>query len=181
MTIRSLRKGLVVGARWLALGEEQGHITEAADLLSAALFDPALGACEPAVDGVKVVHDPTLDKLDVHLTQAFAAASRADATLVICLVGHGYRTSTGGPYYFVPSDHPGEYAEAERHGYPLATRIPALDAEHSGARSSKTASIVWGRMTRRPSPAVTAWPAGRASPESRPRRSRSSVRYFRRR
>jgi hypothetical protein len=132
MTIRSLRKGLVVGARWLALGEEQGHITEAADLLSAALFDPALGACEPAVDGVKVVHDPTLDKLDVHLTQAFAAASRADATLVICLVGHGYRTSTGGPYYFVPSDHPGEYAEAERHGYPLATRIPALDAEHSG-------------------------------------------------
>jgi Tetratricopeptide repeat len=130
MAAQSPRKGLVVGARWLAINGDQNHISEAADLLATGLFDPALGACEPALDGVRVVQDPARNELDNHLTQAFAAASRSGSLLAICLVGHGYRATSNGPYYFVPSDHPATFDDAERYGYPIAERILSLDAEY---------------------------------------------------
>jgi tetratricopeptide (TPR) repeat protein len=124
--------GLVVGARWQALGVDQGHITDAAEQFAEALFDPALGACNPALDGTRVVHDPGLDKLEVAFAQAFASAARAGATLAICMVGHGYRMTSRGPYFFVPSDHPRDHDATGRHGYPLAERIPELDARYPG-------------------------------------------------
>lgn len=130
MASKSGRKGLVVAARWLELNGDQGYITEAADLLATALFDSVLGACEPVLDGIRVVRDPTREELDGHLTRAFAVASEAHSTLAICLVGHGYQTSSTSPFYFVPSDHPKSYDSAERDGYPLAERIPDLHASY---------------------------------------------------
>jgi hypothetical protein len=132
MGVQSRRKGLVIGARWREFGGDQAHITDAADRIAAALFAPMLGACEPALDDVGVVHDPDRDELDACLDQAFASASAAGATLVLCLVGHGYRMTSKGPYHFVPSDHPAIYDNGDR-GYLLADNIPRLEASHPGS------------------------------------------------
>jgi hypothetical protein len=124
--------GLVVGARWLALGTGQGHITEAADQFAASLFDPALGACEPVLGDVRVVHDPTLEELDAAFQRAFVNAAQAGATLAIGVVGHGYRVTSGAPYYFVPSDHPDSMDRTGNRAYSIAERIRSLNAQHPG-------------------------------------------------
>jgi hypothetical protein len=126
------RLGVVIGARWLALNSDQGYITEAAELLADALFDSFLGACEPAVDGIRVLHDPTHAQLDIYMRRAFAAASGSGSMLAICLVGHGYMSNSQGPFYFVPSDHPGDLGAAQGDGYPLTEHIRSLDAEYNG-------------------------------------------------
>ena len=124
------RKGLVVSARWLALGGDQTYVNDAADQLASALFDPVLGACEPAAYGVRVLHDPTYAELDDHLVESFRSAAQSGSALVICLVGHGHVAVTKGPFFFLPADHPASLNDVERFGYPLAERILSLSAAH---------------------------------------------------
>ena len=124
------RKGLVVSARWLALGGDQTYVGDAAEQLAAALFDPVLGACEPSAYGIRVLHDPTYAELDDHLEKSFLSAADSGSPLVICLVGHGHVAVSKGPFYFLPSDHPASLNEVERYGYPLAERILSLDRTH---------------------------------------------------
>lgn len=128
--VKTARRGLVVSARWLALGSGREYIAEAAESVASALFDPALGACTPALDGIRVLRDPTRAELGARMREAFAAASDSLALLVICLVGHGYLPGSAGPFYFLPSDHPGHFDSADRDGYPLAQNILALSRAH---------------------------------------------------
>lgn len=77
----------------------------AADL-HAVLTDPRLGACTPALEDGGLLHDPSRTELLDALEQAFVAADRDQATLLLAFIGHGI--ARGGDYYFLARDAPGQ-------------------------------------------------------------------------
>lgn len=130
---RSGRVGLVVSARWLAYEDDQAYLHEAAEVIADALYDPVLGACEPAVAGLRVLLDPTKEVLEERIREAFAAASLAGATLVLYLIGHGSSDFDDDLYHFIPADHPVSLMELPARGYPLGARLRALHGEFPGS------------------------------------------------
>ncbi|MEU3622573.1 FHA domain-containing protein [Amycolatopsis coloradensis] len=70
---------------------------------SAALLDPAIGGCVPALaDGRGLLVDPTMVELDDALVEAFERASEDEATLFLSLVGHGEYADDD--FYFLTKD-----------------------------------------------------------------------------
>lgn len=130
---RSGRMGLVVGARWLAYDDDQTYMHEAAEVIADALYDPVLGACEPAIAGLRVLRDPPKEVLEERIRDAFAAASLAGATLVLYLIGHGSSDFDDDLYHFIPSDHPVSLMELPALGYPLGARLRALHSQYPGS------------------------------------------------
>lgn len=123
----------MVSARWLAYDDDQTYVHEAAEVVADALYDPVLGACEPAVAGLRVLRDPTREVLEERIREAFAAASRAGATLVLYLIGHGSSDFDDDLYHFIPADHPLSLLELPDRGYPLGARLRALHGEFPGS------------------------------------------------
>ncbi|MFE2429959.1 tetratricopeptide repeat protein [Streptomyces sp. NPDC059373] len=123
------RMGLVVSARWFAYPDDQSYMSDAAEAVAEALYDPVLGACIPAIAGLRVLHDPPKDVLEDKLRQAFESASWGGSTLFLYLIGHGYADNDLDRYHLIPSDHPFDYDAVPEHAYPLGERIAALHAE----------------------------------------------------
>ncbi|WP_123968128.1 hypothetical protein [Streptomyces sp. TLI_185] len=119
----------MVSARWLAYDDEQTYVHEAAEVVADALYDPVLGACEPAVAGLRVLRNPAREVLEERIREAFAAASRAGATLVLYLIGHGSSDFDDDLYHFIPADHPLRLLELPDRGCPLGARLRAQHSE----------------------------------------------------
>ena len=67
------------------------------------------------------------------IREAFATASRAGATLVLYLIGHGSSDFDDGLYHVIPADHPVSLMELPARGYPLGARLRALHGEFPGS------------------------------------------------
>ncbi|MFF3918504.1 tetratricopeptide repeat protein [Streptomyces sp. NPDC001852] len=130
---QSGRLGLVVSARWLAYKDDQAYMHEAAEVIAAALYDPVLGACEPAVAGLRVLRDPPKKVLEERIQQAFENASSTGSTLVLYLIGHGSSDFDDDLYHFIPADHPVSLDALPARGYPLGARLRTLHGEFPGS------------------------------------------------
>ncbi|WP_244162463.1 FHA domain-containing protein [Amycolatopsis regifaucium] len=96
------RRSLVVASQCEALNL-LSFLPDAGKQVSAALLDPGIGGCVPALaDGRGLLVDPTMVELDDALAEAFERASEDEATLFLSLVGHGEYADDD--FYFLTKD-----------------------------------------------------------------------------
>ncbi|WP_329248852.1 hypothetical protein OG223_17060 [Streptomyces sp. NBC_01478] len=117
------RLALVIGSQCesLGLGKHLESLETAAGELDEAVRRPAIGGCShalPELDGPLL--NPSRDKLNGALVDAFDRADRERAVLVLAYIGHGLRTDD--EYYVLPRDAE-EDLGARIHPYPLVTAI----------------------------------------------------------
>jgi hypothetical protein len=120
------RRALVIGSQCRSYNL-LSFLPAAAQEIAAALLDPEVGGCEPALPGRALLIDPTAVELDDAVSEAFALASAAEATLFLALVGHG--DFVGDDFYVLASDT--EHPPTSRGSFLLAQRIKELLAQHS--------------------------------------------------
>jgi hypothetical protein len=120
------RRALVIGAQCLSYNL-LSFLPAAAQEMAAALLDPEVGGCEPALPDRALLIDPTAVELDDAVSEAFALASQDEATLFLTLVGHG--DYVGDDFYLLASDT--EDPPNSRQSFLLAQRIKELLARHS--------------------------------------------------
>jgi hypothetical protein len=120
------RRALVVGSQCRSYNL-LSFLPAAAQEMAAALLDPEVGGCEPALPDRALLIDPTAVELDDAVSEAFALASQDEATLFLALVGHG--DFVGDDFYVLASDT--EHPPTSRGSFLLAQRIKELLAQHS--------------------------------------------------
>ncbi|QWF84376.1 tetratricopeptide repeat protein [Amycolatopsis sp. CA-230715] len=121
------RRALVIASQCDSLNL-LSFLPEAARDVADALFDPAVGACVPALaDGRGLLVDPTMVQLDDAVTEAFERASEDEATLFIALVGHGEYDDED--FYFLTKD--ATLPADSRRSFLFAQRVRELLSRHS--------------------------------------------------
>ncbi|MGW0835434.1 hypothetical protein [Streptomyces prunicolor] len=117
------RLALVIGSQCesLGLGKHLESLETAAGELDEVVRQPVIGGCSPALpelDGPLL--DPSRDKLDGALVDAFDRADAERAVLVLAYIGHGLHTDH--EYYVLPNNAQEDLGARVR-PYPLVTEI----------------------------------------------------------
>jgi tetratricopeptide (TPR) repeat protein len=104
--MESRRHALVIGSQCDAL-ERLDFVPDRVDRLISLLTDPRRGGCEPEHHGSLRLIDPTVADLRPAVEEAVVRASAAQATLIICFIGHGVtRPMPNGElkFFLMPTD-----------------------------------------------------------------------------
>jgi tetratricopeptide (TPR) repeat protein len=104
--MESRRHALVIGSQCDAL-EPLDFVPDRVDRLFTLLTDPRRGGCEPEHRGSVRLVDPTVMGLRAAVEDAVVRASAAEATLMICFIGHGVtRPMPNGElkFFLMPTD-----------------------------------------------------------------------------
>ena len=151
------RRALVIGSQ-CAARPRLGFLPELAGELCEVLTDPTLGGCAPALPDRPsggLVQDLTREEVLDALDEAFRAADRAGATLLIALLGHG--VARGDDFYYLTVDAPGRgnyrrdvhlshhLKEALSDAADLDGLIVLLDTCHAGV-AAQQAATGWGEV-----------------------------------
>lgn len=122
------RRVLVIGSQCGSPELALSFLPDAAVNLDDALRSPHAGGWTGALaDESSLVLNPTLDEMDSKIAEAFANASRREATLLIAFVGHGEEVD--GDFYLLPFD--SEHPSSSRRSYLVGQRVLELLREHS--------------------------------------------------
>ncbi|QFU91658.1 NB-ARC domain protein [Amycolatopsis sp. YIM 10] len=118
---------LVIGSNWGAR-PPLPFLPDAARELYEVLLHPRPGQCAPALPDRSLLHDPSAADLDKAIEDAFEAASRQEATLIVAFTGHG--VTSGDDYYLLAADSP-ELPDS-RTAYLLGQRFKELFRRYPG-------------------------------------------------
>src|SRR5271157_2036861 len=99
-TITGNRRILVIGSQCASL-PPLSFLPQAAEDLHAVMTDPEVGGCTDAAPRGLLI-DPTVAEAKAAIKEAFRAATPAEATLLLALIGE--RTDAGPDLYLLPHD-----------------------------------------------------------------------------
>ena len=98
MTDQVPRRVLVIASQCKNM-RELSFLPDAARDFYAAMIDPKIGACAPALAGSGLILDPLADAAVDALIRAFKAAAADAAVLFVALIGHGVKV--GNTFFFL--------------------------------------------------------------------------------
>jgi phage tail protein X len=107
--MESNRQILVIGSQCAAIPPPLSFLPGLAEELFRLMTDPQVGACSEGSS--RLLIDPTADEARTVIKEAFADASRNEATLVLAFIGHGQ--SIGDDFYLQLRDSPAEQVDDE--------------------------------------------------------------------
>jgi hypothetical protein len=107
--MESNRQILVIGSQCAAIPPPLSFLPGLAEELFRLMTDPQVGACSEGSS--RLLIDPTADEAKTVIKEAFADASRNEATLVLAFIGHGQ--SIGDDFYLQLRDSPAEQVDDE--------------------------------------------------------------------
>lgn len=150
------RRVLVIGSQCDIYSEKLSFLPSLAEELYQVMTDEAHGGCVSALPGSGLLMNACAAETRDAIKQAFELASKAQATLLLAFIGHGYFAEGDEDFYFLPrnaSDPPDsdtavhlvQFIKERLQRHTVDGLVVLLDACYSGV-AAQDAAARWSRL-----------------------------------